>query len=471
VAKRKAEETEPQNIFENLHFSTIPLGSLKGQVRRDIIRNRLIENGGADQVYDDNPKRTIFIADPNVDIDKLRQFVKANHDQPIIDVAWVSDCLRANKWLDLEKYIIKEDVGETPNKTHSGESSLLPPEETGEINERIAQMFDELESLVATSSDKRDTFRAMAYRRTASAVRSFNHPIRTIEDAEELRSTIGEKSIEKICEYLKTGKMKKIQYLKDDPSMAAKNELICVWGIGPSTADDLISKGIDSVEKLRQNDDLLNNNQKLGLMYYEDLLQKMPRLEVEEITDIVRGSIYQIFGSEGETKLNMIPCGSYRRGAKFCSDADYLLVWDPPLPMKKSDTLDRLVNDLTEKGYMIANFNRGWGEHAIYLGIFRAHPEKPARRIDLKIWPKNSLPYALIHFTGNADFNRKIRLYAKRRGFKLTDWTLTDPEGNHVKCTSEEDVFRELGLKYIPPESRTSSVELQAIRESRKEND
>ena len=55
--------------------------------------------------------------------------------------------------------------------------------------------------------------------------------------------------------------MKKIQYLKDDPSTAAKNELIGVWGIGPSTADDLISKGIDSVEKLRQNEDLLNENQ------------------------------------------------------------------------------------------------------------------------------------------------------------------------------------------------------------------
>jgi DNA polymerase lambda len=449
-------------IFENINFSLVPLGSLKGEVRRGIIRDRLLENGAHEIPSSD----MIVLADLMVPLDKLMDYSSCEKIYSnFVDVSWVSDSIKANKKLDLKNYLVREEVQPpAPSEIHSPPATAV--ESDKDYNEGLACMFDDLDTMVSTSKDKRDSFRAMAYRKAASAIRSFARPIRTPQDAEELRSVIGERNLEKIKEFIETGKIKKAEYLKDEPKIAIRNTLMHVWGIGPSKADELISQGVTCIDQLRQNPSILNNNQKLGLMYYEDLLQKMPRAEIDEITEVIRGSICQLFGQATPSELICIPCGSYRRGLPLCSDADYLLYWDSPRDPhpSRSDTLERLVTDLTEKGYMVANFNRGWGEHSIYLGIIRIHPEKPARRIDLKIWPKESLPFALLHFTGNADFNRKIRLHAKRKGYKLTDWSLTNPDGEHVKCQSEQDVFAALGLEYIPPEGRTSSVELVEIR-------
>ena len=50
-----------------------------------------------------------------------------------------------------------------------------------------------------------------------------------------------------------------------------------IWGVGPSKAQEIYSKGIRSIEELKTKTDLLNKNQKIGLKYYEDLLHKIPR--------------------------------------------------------------------------------------------------------------------------------------------------------------------------------------------------
>ena len=80
-------------------------------------------------------------------------------------------------------------------------------------------------------------------------------------------------------------------------------------------------KRLDTVKKLRTSDgdNFLNDNQKVGLQYYEELLPKMPRSEFEEIVSVVKGCVYQLFGVELETVI----CGSFRRGAEFCSGADF----------------------------------------------------------------------------------------------------------------------------------------------------
>lgn len=52
-----------------------------------------------------------------------------------------------------------------------------------------------------------------------------------------------------------------------------------VWGIGPSTALKLYEKGHRSLDDLR-NDDSLTNAQKLGLKYFDDIGQRIPRHEV-----------------------------------------------------------------------------------------------------------------------------------------------------------------------------------------------
>lgn len=52
-----------------------------------------------------------------------------------------------------------------------------------------------------------------------------------------------------------------------------------VWGIGPATALKLYDKGHRTVDDLN-NEDSLTNAQKLGLKYFDDIKQRIPRKEV-----------------------------------------------------------------------------------------------------------------------------------------------------------------------------------------------
>lgn len=52
-----------------------------------------------------------------------------------------------------------------------------------------------------------------------------------------------------------------------------------VWGVGPATALKLYDKGHRTLDDLR-NDDSLTNAQKLGLKYFDDIRQRVPRHEV-----------------------------------------------------------------------------------------------------------------------------------------------------------------------------------------------
>jgi DNA polymerase/3'-5' exonuclease PolX len=92
---------------------------------------------------------------------------------------------------------------------------------------------------------------------------------------------IGKSLIEKIDEILKTGRLKKLENYLKEPKINILISFCKIWGVGPSKALELYKKGFLSISQLRESGkDELNNQQQIGLVYYEDLLQKIPREEV-----------------------------------------------------------------------------------------------------------------------------------------------------------------------------------------------
>merc|ERR1711918_174516 len=116
----------------------------------------------------------------------------------------------------------------------------------------------------------------------------------------------------------------------------------------------------------------------------------------------------------------------------------------------------------------------GWDKaefHGVtYMGI--AVFEKLHRRLDIKAYPRDELPFAMLYFTGSDHFNRSMRWHAKKSGYtmsdhglypviRLEDHTRAAPgqtgkivRGKAVPCSTEEDVFDALGLEYRLPEER-----------------
>lgn len=461
-------------LFRDVTFCLLPLGSLKGRVRRDIIKHRLIENG-AKSLDTCTPEVNFIITSNHGELQMINEFVSDAFQGSIVDVAWVTDSLKNQHRADPSSYVIdtsqvkrleqaiSEDTSRgptTPSKRSRGSLSSVAESST---NSRIASIFDELESVASSSPEPRNTFRAMAYRKAAAVLREHGKEVRTEEDADELRSKLGEKTVDKIKEYIRTGKIQKVELIKrEDTCAGPRQELSGIWGVGPSVASELTRKGFDSVEKLRtpDGDQLLNDNQRTGLKYYEELRPKMPRSEVEEIKQFVYNVKQELFGDD----LEMHVCGSYRRGAECSSDADFLFSWKIGThSLSPEVTISKLVTELERKQFIVDHFNKK-NHHTIFLGICRLGPGRSARRLDMKVWPRESLACAMLHFTGNADFNRRLRLYAKRHGFKLSDIGLSKADGTVIKCSDEEAVFEALGLQFIPPNQRTSAAELVSIK-------
>lgn len=88
---------------------------------------------------------------------------------------------------------------------------------------------------------------------------------------------IGEGIKKKVKEFLEEGKMTKLVTLQDDPKIKVLGDLEKIWGVGPVAAQKLYNAGIRSVSDLKSRQDLLTTFQKIGLKYYDDFQQRMPR--------------------------------------------------------------------------------------------------------------------------------------------------------------------------------------------------
>jgi len=93
-------------------------------------------------------------------------------------------------------------------------------------------------------------------------------------------------------EYLETGTLKLFEREKEEPGYEMRevyDAFSNIYGVGPKKAQDLIDKGVKSMDELRERqDELLNDSQKAGLKYYDDILKRIPRKEIDEYNDIFK---------------------------------------------------------------------------------------------------------------------------------------------------------------------------------------
>ena len=90
----------------------------------------------------------------------------------------------------------------------------------------------------------------------------------------------------------------------------------------------------------------LTRQQKIGLKYYNDFQQRIPRDEVEKIEKVVKDETLKI-----NNDLIVQTCGSYRRGKPTCGDVDILITH--PDGVSHKNILNRLIENLHELGKLI----------------------------------------------------------------------------------------------------------------------
>jgi len=86
---------------------------------------------------------------------------------------------------------------------------------------------------------------------------------------------------------------------------------------------------------------------------------------------------------------------------------------------------------------------------------------KSGINMDLRVVPDEVFPYTLQHFTGSREHNIALRARAHARGLKSSEYGLFRG-GENIPCSDEADIYRNLGLNYIPPELREDMGEVEA---------
>jgi DNA polymerase (family 10) len=83
--------------------------------------------------------------------------------------------------------------------------------------------------------------------------------------------------------------------------------------------------------------------------------------------------------------------------------------------------------------------------------------------VDLRIVPPESYGNLLQHFTGSADHNVALRAHAQRLGYKISEYHVEHLDSaRRITCATEAEVYRLVGLCYIPPELRENQGEIEA---------
>lgn len=317
-------------------------------------------------------------------------------------------------------------------------------------NEALTKLLGQLEEAAKSTGDK---WRAYSYRKAITVIRNLPRPLRTAEEARQLRG-VGESIGEKIAEILATGRLRKAEN-KDEFTQACE-VFSKVWGAGPETLKRWYGAGYRTLEDLRAAPpEALTAQQRVGLRHYHDFLLRIPRAEVTEIEARVAAVARSLAGAD----VRVVTCGSYRRGRPDCGDVDILL--SNRSGSSLHGFLPALVRRLHATGLLTADLSHtDKDEQDKYFGVCRLTPQHPHRRLDFQLIPAHEWPFALLYFTGSDHFNRSMRLWAKKNGMSLSEHALVrrlseDMKGDPLpNIDTEEEIFAALGLRYIPPEER-----------------
>jgi DNA polymerase (family 10) len=158
-------------------------------------------------------------------------------------------------------------------------------------------------------------------------------------------------------------------------------------------------------------------------------------------------------GLEGLPEVERVEAaGSFRRGMETVGDLDFLVASSNPGPIMDWFTSMEGIAEVTAHGDTKSSIRLEGGMQA-----------------DLRVVPSEQFYFALHHFTGSKDHNVRMRQKALSLGLSLSEWGLRPEEekdssrkAGPVEANSEEDIFKALGLQYVPPSLREGMGEVEA---------
>jgi DNA polymerase (family 10) len=322
-------------------------------------------------------------------------------------------------------------------------------------NPEVAQVFEEVADLLDIQGE--NPFRIRAYRNAARVLRDLSAPLAQMppEKLEDLAG-IGKDLAGKIHTILETGDLPLRQELRAQvpPGLL---DLITVQGLGPKRAQTLHQHlRINSLEDLRAAAEAhrIRRLRGFGARTEEKILQALE--ERAETGKRVLLAEAKVFADAVVRHLRPAPeigqvevAGSFRRRKETVGDLDLLVTCRRAGPV-----MDRLA----EYEAVAEVLARGKTKMSVRL--------RNGLQIDLRVVPEESYGAALQYFTGSKEHSIQLRRRALERGLKINEYGVFRGK-KRVAGRTEEEVYKAIGLPWIPPELREARGEIELALEGR----
>jgi len=328
-------------------------------------------------------------------------------------------------------------------------------------NREIARVLWETADLMEIAAE--DSFRIRSYRNGATAIEGY--PERAIDILRDPNRKITEipgigKGLAAVIEEIvnRGSCERRDQLLEKFPAGAL--DFLKIQGLGPKSIALIFEHyrigTIDELEQLAK-EQKLRELPRMGAKLEEKVLRSIAQYRLrtgrfllsfahdaaEELTKYLR----ELDGIEEITAA-----GSLRRGKDTVGDLD-LLVTGP----NAAAALNRFV------AYPRVHEVLGRGPNKASAKIGRE-----GLQVDVRALPRDSYGAAMQYFTGSKEHNVSVRTRAVKMGFKLSEYGLFRAEDDsRVAGGTEEEIYKTLGLAWIPPELRENTGEIEAAAEDR----
>ena len=322
-------------------------------------------------------------------------------------------------------------------------------------NADVAAVLYEIGEILTIKDDR---FRSRAYLLAAQRITSLTEDITKVKGRGELDKIpgVGKSIAATITEFLDTGESKVLEELRESLPPGVR-QLMELEGIGPKNAmrlvDELKVASINDLEKaakegrVRELKGFGEKKEQNILQSIGDFRNRQTRFLLGEILPVVDDMLAWM--RESPAVLRAEVAGSYRRRKETIGDLDVLVASNEPDAASARfvymPPVERVVS-------------HGSTKSTVFL--------KGHLQVDCRVVPPEAYGAALQYFTGSKDHNVKLRTLGVKLGYKLNEYGLFRREDDDfIASETEEEIYRALGMDWVPPELRENRGEIEAAME------
>jgi len=325
-------------------------------------------------------------------------------------------------------------------------------------NQEITKIFYEIADYLEMEGV---AFKSYAYQKAAITLETLEEDVEEIYKRGGLKALmeipgVGESIALKIEEYLKTGKIKYYEEFKKKIPVNLE-ELMAVEGMGPKKAKVLYEKlgirNLKELEKAARAHKIAplfgfgEKTEKNILEGIEFVKRAKGRFLLGDILPKVKEVYEKLKNLKEVERVDVV--GSIRRMKETIGDADFLVISKKP---------EKVMDFFTSLLGIVKIWGKGQTKSSVRM--------KEGFDMDIRVLPKKSYGSALQYFIGSKEHNIVLRKIAIDKGLKLSEYGLFRGS-KMIAGENEEEIYKTLGLQWIPPEMRENQGEIEAALEKK----